>query len=72
VAGGSCDAPLIVNGDDLGYYRVAYGAPDQALQQRNFKSLGVADRMSLLDDSWQFAVDGKSQRLPRLCEVGCG
>ena len=61
VAGGSCDAPLIVNGDDLGYYRVAYGAPDQALQQRNFKSLGVADRMSLLDDSWQFAVDGKSQ-----------
>jgi len=61
IAGGSCDAPLIVNGDDLGYYRVAYGAPDQTLQQRNFKSLSVPDRISLLDDSWQFASDGKSQ-----------
>jgi len=31
------------------------------LQQRNFKTLSVADRISLLNDSWQFAVDGKSQ-----------
>ncbi len=61
VPGGSCDAPLIVNGDDLGYYRVAYDAPQGALQQQHFTSLGVADRMSLLDDSWQFAADGKSQ-----------
>ncbi|MBC5798602.1 MAG: M1 family metallopeptidase [Candidatus Eremiobacteraeota bacterium] len=60
-AGGNCDVPLIVNGDDLGYYRVAYDPADRALQQRTFKSLSVADRMSLLDDSWQFAVDGKAQ-----------
>jgi len=61
IAGGSCDVPLILNGEDLGYYRVAYGAADQALQQQNFKSLSVADRISLLDDSWEFASDGKSQ-----------
>jgi aminopeptidase N len=61
VAGGSCNAPLVLNGDDLGYYRVAYDAPERALQQQHFKTLGVADRISLLNDSWQFALDGKSQ-----------
>lgn len=67
--GGGCDAPLIVNGDDLGYYRVAYDAAQQALQQQHFSTLGVADRMSLLDDSWQFASDGKSQLTDYLAYV---
>ncbi|MBC5825668.1 MAG: M1 family metallopeptidase [Candidatus Eremiobacteraeota bacterium] len=69
VAAGSCDAPLIVNADDIGYYRVAYDAADQALQQRGFKSLSVADRISLLNDSWQFAADGKSQLADYLAYV---
>jgi aminopeptidase N len=61
VPGGSCDGPLVVNGDDLGYYRVAYDDAQRALQQQHFTSLSVADRLSLLNDSWTFAVDGKAQ-----------
>jgi len=69
VPGGSCDAPLIVNGDDLGYYRVAYDPAQRALQQQHFKELSVADRLSLLGDSWQFALDGKSQLADYLAYV---
>lgn len=60
VPGGACSEPLIVNGQDLGYYRVAYDAATRFLQQRFFQRLSVADRLSLLNDSWQFAVDGKA------------
>jgi len=61
ISGGACNAPLVINGDDLGYYRVAYDAPQRMLQQQGFKTLAVADRISLLNDSWQFGLDGKSQ-----------
>jgi aminopeptidase N len=61
VPGGSCADPLVVDGDDLGYYRVAYDDAQRALQQQHFSSLPVADRLSLLDDSWTFAVDGNAQ-----------
>ena len=61
ITAGTCTTPLVVNGDALGYYRVAYDAPQQALQRQNFKSLSVANRVSLLNDSWTFAVDGKSK-----------
>ncbi len=61
IASGNCDAPLILNGENLGYFRVSYDPAQQVIQQANFKMLSVADRLSLLNDSWQFAVDGKSQ-----------
>jgi aminopeptidase N len=69
VAGGTCDAPLVVNGDDLGYYRVAYDAGQRTLQQQHFKALAVPDRLSLLGDSWQFAIDGRSQLADYLAYV---
>jgi aminopeptidase N len=61
VAAGNCDTPLSVNGDDLGYYRVAYDDAQEAVQRAHFTALPVADRLALLDDSWTFAVDGKAK-----------
>ena len=61
VAAGSCSQPLVVNGDAVGYFRVRYDAATQELQRRHFRSLSVADRLSLLGDSWTFAEDGKAK-----------
>jgi len=69
VAAGACDAPLIVNGGNLGYYRVAYDDADRALQVRDFQKLSVPDRISLLDDAWTFALDGKDKLDPYLAYV---
>lgn len=69
ISAGRCDAPLVVNGDDLGYYRVAYDAGSRALLRAHFTSLGVSNRISLLNDSWRFAVDGKSKLADYLAYV---
>ncbi len=69
VAAGACDAPLVVNGGDLGYYRVAYDDGQRALQVQNFQKLSVPDRISLLDDAWTFALDGKAKLDPYLAYV---
>jgi aminopeptidase N len=69
VDAGACDAPLIVNGGNLGYYRVAYDDEERALQVRDFQTLSVPDRISLLNDAWKFAVDGKSKLDPYLAYV---
>jgi aminopeptidase N len=61
IDGGSCDAPLVLNGDDVGYYRVAYDPATQALQRSNFVQLSLGDRLSLLDDSWAFAQSGRAK-----------
>lgn len=61
IAAGSCTQPLVVNGDDIGYYRVSYDAAQQKLQQQYFKQLSVADRLELLDNAWAFAQDGKAK-----------
>ena len=61
IDGGDCDAPLIVNGNDVGYYRVKYDAATQAVQRKNFVAISLADRLSLLDDSWAFARSGRAK-----------
>ncbi|HUY11138.1 MAG TPA: M1 family metallopeptidase [Candidatus Dormibacteraeota bacterium] len=61
VPGGSCNEPLVLNGNDIGYYRVSYDKAQRALQQKFFRKLSVADRLELLDNSWTFAEDGKAR-----------
>jgi aminopeptidase N len=61
IDGGSCDAPLVINGDQTGYYRVAYDAATQALQRDDFLQLSAADRIGLLVDSWAFASSGRKK-----------
>lgn len=61
VAGGHCNEPLVLNGNDIGYYRVSYDAAQRRLQQKFFRKLSVADRLELLDNSWAFAEDGKAK-----------
>jgi aminopeptidase N len=58
---GSCDAPLVINGDDVGFYRVAYDPASRALQRANFIALAAGDKFSLLDDAWAFAQSGRSK-----------
>lgn len=61
IAAGSCSAPLVLNGNDIGYYRVTYDAAQQRLQQRSMRALSVADKLELLDNAWTFAEDGKAK-----------
>ena len=58
--GGACDAPLMIKGDDIGFYRVAYDSQLQTLQRRYFTELSSADRLGILNDSWAFARSGRS------------
>ncbi len=58
---GACDAPLIVNGNDVGFYRTRYDAATQAAQQAAFLQLPVADRISLLNDAQSFAATGHAK-----------
>jgi len=52
VPAGSCEAPLSVNADAIGYYRVQYDAATLATNTRAFGTLRGADRIALLDDQW--------------------
>ncbi|HLI96529.1 MAG TPA: M1 family metallopeptidase [Candidatus Baltobacteraceae bacterium] len=61
IPGGSCSSPLVLNGNDIGYFRVAYDTASQRLQQRFLRTLSVSDRLELLDDAWVFAEDGKAK-----------
>jgi len=61
IDGGSCDAPLVINGDQVGYYRVAYDSATQTAQRANFVGLPMADRLGLLNDSWAFASAGRAK-----------
>lgn len=61
IAGGSCTAPLVLNGNAIGYYRVSYDSAQQRLQQRYMRRLSVQDRLELLQNAWVFAEDGKAK-----------
>jgi aminopeptidase N len=61
IPGGSCAQPLVLNGKNIGYYRVSYDKAQQQLQQRFFRQLSVQDRLELLDNAWVFAEDGKAK-----------
>lgn len=61
IDGGSCSAPFIVNGDDVGFFRTQYDAATQAQQQTSFLKLSTADRLDLLNDTQAFAASGYSK-----------
>ena len=61
IDGGSCSSPLVINGDDVGFYRVAYDPATEAAQQANFMALSAGDRLGLLDDSWAFVSSGRAK-----------
>ncbi|MBV8489404.1 MAG: M1 family metallopeptidase [Candidatus Eremiobacteraeota bacterium] len=61
IDGGSCDAPLVINGNDVGFYRVAYDPTTQAGQRANFVGISLGDRLGLLNDSWAFASSGRAK-----------
>jgi aminopeptidase N len=59
--GGSCDTPLVLNGDSVGFYRTHYDAQTQAQQRAAFLKLSTADRLSLLNDAQSFAATGHAK-----------
>ncbi len=61
IAGGSCDAPYVINGDSVGYYRTQYDDASRAAQQASFLKLSTADRLALLHDSISFAKTGHAK-----------
>jgi aminopeptidase N len=56
---GSCDTPVKLNADNVGYYRVEYDAPAFAELTRSIGSLSEADRLNVLDDTWALAQAGR-------------
>jgi aminopeptidase N len=60
VVAGSCDEPLSINADGLGYYRASYDPPTLAANTRSFATLPDADRIALLDDQWAMAESGSA------------
>jgi aminopeptidase N len=56
---GPCDAPVKLNAENVGYYRVEYDAPAFAALARSVGSLSEADRLNVLDDTWALAEAGR-------------
>ena len=52
VAAGSCQSPLSVDADAIGYYRVQYDPATLALNTRGLSAVPDGDRIALLDDQW--------------------
>ncbi len=61
IDGGSCDTPLVINGNDVGFYRTQYDDATRAQQQASFLKLAPADRLSLLLDAQSFAAAGHAK-----------
>jgi aminopeptidase N len=57
-AAGSCDEPLSVNADAVGYFRAQYDATTLSTDTRGFASLPDGDRIALLDDQWALVEAG--------------
>jgi aminopeptidase N len=49
---GACGTPVIVNADDVGYYRVKYVGPLWEAVKKAAPMLGAGDQLSLLSDRW--------------------
>jgi aminopeptidase N len=58
IDGGQCDRPLMINGNDVGFYRTQYDDATRAQQQASFLKLEPADRLSLLSDAQSFVNSG--------------
>jgi aminopeptidase N len=64
-----CDAaPIVVNAGGRGFYRVRYGDSLQQNLMRSFGTLGAADRVAVLADSFALALAGQ-QPVARHFEV---
>ena len=61
VNGGSCDAPLVLNGNAVGFFRTQYDDQTRAAQEAQFLHLSTADRMDLLADASSFAATGHAK-----------
>jgi aminopeptidase N len=61
IDGGSCNTPLVLNGDAVGFFRTQYDAQTRASQQAAFLKFSTADRLNLLADSRQFVNSGRAQ-----------
>lgn len=62
VAAGGCQAPLSVDANAIGYYRVQYDPATLAIDTRGFDTLPDGDRIALLDDQWAL-VQARDARL---------
>jgi aminopeptidase N len=58
MAAGRCKAPLSVNADAIGYYRVAYDDATLQVNTKSFRSLQSGDKIALLDDEWALVEKG--------------
>jgi len=61
VAAGTCDEPLSVNADAIGFYRARYDAVTYDTNARNFSALADGDRIALLDDQWALVESGAEE-----------
>ncbi len=59
IPGGACGSPVVINGRNVGFYRVAYDAATQEILQKNFATLSVDDRLALLSDTSALAQSGR-------------
>jgi aminopeptidase N len=58
MAAGRCKAPLSINADATGYYRVAYDDATLQVNTKAFRTLPAGDRIALLDDEWALVEKG--------------
>jgi hypothetical protein len=57
---GTCQEPLSVNAEAMGYFRTQYDAATLALNTRAVSDLPDADRTVLLDDQWALVEAGRA------------
>jgi aminopeptidase N len=57
-AAGSCNEPLSINANALGFFRAKYDDATLRLNTRNFDTLPDGDRIALLDDQWALVDAG--------------
>ena len=60
LAFGPCEAPILANAGDTGYYRTQYPAELFAALARRVASLPEADKLNLLGDTWAMAAAGRA------------
>jgi aminopeptidase N len=58
IAAGSCDTPLVLNGNAVGFFRTQYDDATRSAQEAAFTKLSTADRLDLLSDASSFAANG--------------
>lgn len=60
IEAGRCGAPVKLNLGNTGYYRVQYDEATLAALAASFTSLGAADRVNLLADSWAMVESART------------